>query len=397
MALVEIPVGTGYGEADPVQAAPADLLNMYVAQTHDEKRKLFITPGLSETDGIRFDVTGGVRAVYTSRLTDNIHVVVGDNIQQVDKALNEIPGIDINTREGYVGIDDTKTEIVFVDGVEGYLYNKTTNVYSLLNVANFPSTPKDVAAFGSRFYVIKGGTDEIYYSAPEDATTWSSLNRIRITTYPDEANALHVLDGRLYVFGKRVTEVWVLQGGELPVARDESLVLEFGCVAPGVIASKDEIMCWIGYDKEGVTSVVASDGGRPTRISTSDVEKELQSYEIVEDARAFMYIENGRLFYQVNFKSANTSWLYCFHSKTWSRLAYKDSDRHRAENHVFFNGKKYVGDYELPIMYAFSNKYFSDNGIGIRRTWVSDIIIPNKGEPFSVQQIRFYTQQGHLL
>jgi len=390
----EVPLSGGYGKKDPTQASPADLLNMYTAISLDKKSKLFITPGLSADDGITFVNNGGVRNTYTSRLTANIHVVVGDEIVQVDPALNEIPGIDIGTTTGYVGIDDTTNEIVFVDGSKGYLYTKSTNLYQELNVVDFPTLPRDVAAFGSRFYIIEGGTDEIFYSAINDATSWNSLDKIRITTYPDEANALHVLRGRLYVFGKRVTEVWVLQGGETPVARDESLVIEYGCVAPGVIATEGGIMCWIGYDKQGITSVVASEGGSPRRISTPDVEKELQSYTSVEDARAFMYIENGHLFYQINFTAANKSWLYCFNTTTWSRLAYKDEDRHRAETHVFFNGKKYVGDYALPIMYSFNNEHFSDNGEGIKRKWVSNIIIPNDGEPFAVHQIRFFTQQG---
>lgn len=394
MATVEIPIGGGYGKADPSQASPADLLNMYTIGTHDGKNKLFITPGLDSSNGINFGGAGGIRNTYISRLIDNVQVIVGSRIVQVDPGLNIIPGIEITTSNGYVGIDDTKTDIVFVDGVKGYRYNKATNIYSELNIAGFPSLPQDVAAYGDRFYVIKGNTNEIYYSGIDDATDWNTLNRIDITTYPDDAIALHVLRGRLYVFGRRVTEVWVLQGGAVPVARDESLVLEYGVVNPGVIASEGGIMTWIGYDKQGITSVVATEGGSPRRISTPDVEKEFQAYDVVTDARAFMYIENGHLFYQINFTNADKSWLYCFNSNTWSRLSYKDNNRHRAQTHVFFNGKKYVGDYALPILYDFNNAYFSDDGVGIKRKWVSNIIIPNNGDPFSVHQIRFYVQQG---
>jgi len=394
MALIEIPVGGGYGKADPMQASPADLLNMYDISTHDGKHKLFITPGLDSSNGLNFGRSGGIRNTYISRLVDNVQVVVGDRIVQVDPGLNIIPGITLTTSQGYVGIDDTKTDIVFVDGVKGYRYNKSTNIYTELNIAGFPSLPQDVAAYGDRFYVIKGDSNEIYYSGIDDPTDWNTLNRIDITTYPDDAVAVHVFRGRLYIFGRRVTEVWVLQGGESPVARDESLVLEYGVVNPGVIASEGGIMTWIGYDKQGITSVVASEGGSPRRISTPDVEKEFQSYDIVTDARGFMYIENGHLFYQINFTTANRSWLYCFNSRTWSRLAYKDEDRHRAQTHVFFNGKKYVGDYELPILYDFNNEYFSDDGVGIKRKWISNIFIPNNGDPFSVQQVRFFIQQG---
>jgi len=300
----------------------------------------------------------------------------------------------INTTSGYVGIADTSNEIVFVDGDNGYLYTKDTNTYSQITDSAFPNYPQDVVAFGGRFYVIEADTDRVYYSAINDGTSWNSLNFIRLGPNPDHGNALHVLKGRMYIFGKTQTAVWVLQGGDIPIAQDESLVLEYGSVAPGVVSSERGIMCWVGYDKDGVTSVVASSGGSPQRISSPDVERELQSYQNPEDARAFIYIENGHIFYQINFTDANKSWLYSFDSKTWSRLTYQDEDRHRAQTHVFFNGKRYAGDYALPILYAFDNSYFSDSGVAIKRKWVSNIFSPNKCLPFSVYHIRFLTPQG---
>jgi hypothetical protein len=392
--LVSFPISGAYEKSDPVEASPSDLLNLYETKVGEDRLALFSTPGLNLDNGARFIADGGVRNMYVSRLTPNMHVVVGEYIKQIDSAFNVVNSASLTTNEGYVGIDDTNNEIMFVDGSEGVIFNKTTNIYTKITSPSFPDLPADVVVFGGRFYVIKGGTDEIYFSDINDGTVWNTLNKFKITTTADEAVSLAVMGGRLYVFGKQVTEVWVLQGGSFPVARDESIVLEYGCVSAGVVKSEGGLMCWVGYDKEGITSVVTSEGSMPTRISTHVIERELQSYGVVNDARAFMYIEKGNLFYQLNFTVANKSWLYNFNTTSWSRLAYKDDDRHRAECYAFFNSKKYVGDFKRPYIYSFSNDNYVDSEVAIKRLWVSQILLPNKTKPFICRMIRLIVEQG---
>lgn len=392
--LIEIPIFEGFKKSNPLQGCPADMENLYVANLSNERQRIYSTPGLSQDTGITFKEPGGIRIAYVSRLTENMHVVIGSAIDQVNSSLDVIHGTTITTKEGYVGVDDTQIQLLFVDGAFGYIYTKATNTYDKLIDPAFPAFPKDVAAFGGRFYVIKGGTNEIYFSGINDGKSWNTLDKFEITTYPDEAVALHVLDGRLYVFGKRVTETWVLQGGSFPIARDENLVLEYGCLAPGTIATKDGIICWIGFDKEGITSVVASIGGKPEKISIPEVEDELHSYSDIDDARGFLYVENGFLMYQLNFTIENKSWLFNFSSKKWSRLSYKENERHRAECYAYFNGTKYVGDYELPILYEFDSDFPSDNGIPIKRKVTTDVFIPKKSDPFCVKYVRTMVRQG---
>ena len=137
---------------------------MFVSIDKENNKALFSTPGLNSENGIKFATDGGVRNMYVSRLTYNMHVVVGSSIYQVDKARNSIFGIDLTTSEGYVGIDDINTQIMFVDGSKGYIFDKSTDSYSEITHSSFPPLPKDVIAFGDRFYVIKGDTNEIYFS-----------------------------------------------------------------------------------------------------------------------------------------------------------------------------------------------------------------------------------------
>ena len=391
---VELPIVGGYEKQDPAQATPADTVNMSVALAQGDKAVFLEVPGLSLDNGKEFLTDGGVRRLAANSLNNYMHAVVGNTIYRLDEALNYSIGAKFTSNSGYVGIDDLNNEVLFVDGSEGFVFNKTTSLYSQVSASWFPTLPVDCVGFGNRFFAIEGESNKIKFSDQGTALTGSSLNEFEITTYPDEATALFVLGGRLYVFGKRCTEVWVLQGGNFPVARDESLVMEYGCIAPGAIASESGVMCWVGYNKEGVTSVIASEGGMPSRISTSEVEIELQNYTNPDDVRSFMYINKGNLFYQLNFTQDNASWLYNFTSKTWSRLTYKSKGRHRANCFAYFNGKKYVGDYELPYLYDFSDKYESDNGIAINRKRITNSFYVNNGKPFSLRKLRFVIEQG---
>jgi hypothetical protein len=391
---VELPIIGEYAKKDPLVFAPDDTLNLYLSENKNGEKGLLGTPGLDGGSGIKFNNSGGVRQMYVSRLSANMHTVVGSVIYQIDSALNKIFGTNLDTNAGYVGIDDDRTQMLFVDGNAGYLYDKSTNIYTKITDPQFPVLPIDVAAFGDRFYVIENDSNKIAFSDIKNGNSWNTLDEFKITSYPDNAVGLEVLHGHLFVFGRRCTETWVLQGGEFPIALDESLVMEYGCIAAGTIAKEAGIMGWVGYDKQGITSVVVSSGGHPTRISTPEIERILQSYSIVDDARAFMYLEKGNLFYQLNFTAENQSWLYCFTTKSWSRLAYKDSDRHRAQCYAFFKGKKFVGDYENSIIYEFKSNYYSDDGIAIKRKRTTSVLYPNKGKPFCCQYLRFIVEQG---
>lgn len=392
---VELPIVGGYEKSDPLQFMPAETINLYTDYDKDkENGALFSTPGLDLDSGLQISGSGGVRQLYISKLTNYMHAVVGENIYAIDSALNYIFGIKITTNSGYIGIDETINEILIVDGIKGYLIDKASASYSLITDADFPALPQDVVAYGNRFYVINGETNEIYFSDSGDGTKWNTLNKFELTSYPDIVVGINVLNGQLYVFGKRCVEVWSLQGASFPVARDSSALIEYGCTAPGTIAVENGVMIWLGYNKQGVTSVVATKGGRPERISTTEIGKIFQSYKFIEDVRAFMYWENGILFYQLNFTLENSSFLFNLKTKEWSMLEYNGENRHRAECFSYFNGQKYVGDYEKPYIYNFNTNYYSDNNIGIKRKRITTVLYLNKGEKFICKYLRFILAQG---
>jgi len=194
---VELPINGGYEKTDPLQFVPSDTVNLYLDMTPTKESVLSSTAGLNLENGISLSTQGAVRQLYSSKLTEYLFSVVGNIIYAIDSGLNYIFGIKIGTDQGYVGVGETVDEMLMVDGVKGYVINKETLVFTEITDPDFPSLPKDVVAFGNRFYVIDNSN--AYYSGVNDGLSWNTLNKFTITSYPDTIVAIKVLDGRLYL------------------------------------------------------------------------------------------------------------------------------------------------------------------------------------------------------
>lgn len=383
----------GYNRTHVGQFNPAELMNWYIATDDRKKKALLQTPGLSSENGVSILTSNGTRALFVSKLVTIMHAVVGNAIYQIDSALNYSRGVELNTNTGYVGIADNDYQILFVDGVGGYVYDKNTNLYTQIVDPGFPSFAADAVDLAGRFITYKKDTNEWYYSAVNDATDWDANNRYELTD--DIIEAIATLHGRLYILGQKSSQVWYPTTTALsPYARDENELMEFGCVSRGAVANEEGLLIWVATDKQKALSVVLTTGAAPKRISTSAIEAEFQSYDNVDDATAFIYTLSGSIFYQVNFANANKSWLYCVTTNSWSQLTYKAFDRHRADCHAFFNNKHFVGDYENPIIYHFSDKYYDDDDVAVRRRMITDRLYANKGEGFTLNKVSIYALQG---
>ena len=98
--------------------------------------------------------------------------------------------------------------------------------------------------------------------------------------------------------------------------------------------------------------------------------------------------------YVLSFTTANTSWMYDFTTKSWSKLQYKGKDRHLSQKHTYLAGKHYVIDYNAPKLYEMSNAYFDDAGIKIRRARVSSVFLLPTYNKFTINKITIDLKQG---
>jgi hypothetical protein len=355
----------GYDEFDSKRT-----LNMYAAVDHQGKnnKSLFTRPGLKEVKTLvrRGRGTGRGRAAHV--FDNKIFIVIDDKIYSLDNSFNIVYLGEILTDRGYVGIEDNGTELVFVDGKGGWVYSKDTGVLTKITAPGFLDNPIDITVLAERFIVCQAESASWGISGINDANSWDTLDRAKLTAYPDIFTGLGRLRGLLYLFGQRSVEVWYDSGQAFPFSQQSVQTLDYGCASAGSIAINFERAIWLARYYNGQVSIVMTTGGEPEKISTAAIEEELSLYKTPEDSSAYIFKNRiGYIFYVVNFTEDNRTWMYCLTTQSWSQLSYKDEDRWLPEAYFYYNDKHYVLPYNANSIMELSDQIYDDNGTSIRK------------------------------
>jgi len=167
-------------------------INMFeYIDTKGKKQKTLISTSGLENTGLIFPnapADAGFRGEFV--LNEFEYFVIGANIYKRDEnnivtKLNVSP---IATSTGYIGIDAnnaaTGEQIVFVDGIKGYIWDTGTGIFTpdikLIDPA-FPASPIDVCFIDGFIVVAAGGTNTFLLSAFNNAYSWSLVQSTTVT------------------------------------------------------------------------------------------------------------------------------------------------------------------------------------------------------------------------
>lgn len=391
----------GYSKEEYVEFNPEQTVNMFVVNDPmgRNSKALYPTPGLKLDDGLDLtdQIKGGGRATFYFK---NIgYVVIKTDIFEIVETSLGLSGIkigELRTEFGHVGIAAVGDEIMFVDGVDGWIFNLRTKNFTQILAADFPTEPLDVDVLADRFVVVQKDTQFTYFSEALDGTSWNALlNRISMPFYPDTNTAIGTLNGRMYIMGTFSTQPWYNAGAAVVPYRPIEPALEFGCAAVSSVDSAFGILVWLSRTDQGVGSVVATTGGNPQAISTQAIDTEFQKYENPEDASGYIYKnELGHIMYVLSFTKDNKTWMYDFNTRTWSNLEHEGANRHLGQKHLYIGNTHYLLSYKEAKLYAFSNNYYDDDGIKIRRARVSTVFMTKTCNKFSLNRISIDLKQG---
>lgn len=383
-----------FNQSDTPEFDPRRLMNLYVDTDPAGKngKAAFETAGLSLDDGINFGGTDVGRRLYVFQ--GLLYAVIGSTFYSINNNLHFNNLGTLTTEVGYIGIADNGREICIVDGAKGWIWNPGASSFTEITHVGFPALPTDVTILGDRFIVSKQDSNKLHFSAINDGLTWNALDEFAVTSQPDNVIGLRRLNDRVFIMGSRVTEVWYDAGAPvLPYRRSD--VLPYGCVSPASISEGFGALMWLSNTDRGIGSVVLTTGTEPTPISSKAILNEFARYTDDADAESFIRRnERGHVFYQINFTTANKSWIFDLTERKWSELTYDSDERHRARDHAYFNNKHYVVDYKLPRMYELATKFFTDDGVSIRRQLVGPPIFDPTGRLITLNSILFDLKQG---
>lgn len=149
----------------------------YIDPLCKKPKMLVPTSGLDSTN-VSFGALTGVGFRASFFFNDVTYHVIGDEVWQVKQVGSSLvpshlnPDLPLTTSTGYVGVDANTFQIIFVDGVHGYIYDTTLLQFLQITDFSFPTTPIDVCNLDGYFVVANGGTNQFQLSSFNQGMNW---------------------------------------------------------------------------------------------------------------------------------------------------------------------------------------------------------------------------------
>jgi hypothetical protein len=342
-------------------------INLYpiVSETGTSKS----VSALRRTPGLKLFATapgGPIRGAITST-SGRAFVVSGDNFVEIKADGSVTNHGQMNTQSGRVIVAENNTQIMVVDGLEGWIFTKSTNAWAEITDTDFP-VPAYVTFQDGYFIVVEANTQKFFISALEDGTSWGALDFTTVESSPDNLVAALSNAGNLWTFGNRSIEVYQNTGAAaFPFERIPGAIIQTGCEAPYTIQKFGGSIAWLGTDEQGQGIVWFAEGYQAQRISTAAIERKIASVSNFSQAWAFVYHEQGHLFYCLQIPGLQTTLCFDAQTQQWHERMFKNPESnaeelHRASCFLFFQKKNLVGDRVSGKVYEMSLDFYDDDG-----------------------------------
>jgi hypothetical protein len=293
----------------------------------------------------------------------------------------------LSTIEGPVNMADNGKQILITDGSFGYGYDVGTQVFKRLDVIN-ASTPNPVnnpwpgtggqtgAIFASlRVLSFENGTGNFWCSMEDDVFNWSGTAGAEAESFPDPLAGLACLGQVFFPLGSNSNEVWTDQGFQDFPFRRVQAGSNIGCAAPASIKTFSGSIFFLGGSAEGKGIIYRSQGYNMVPISDQRTDSLIAQIADISDAVAFIYQEEGHVFYQISFISGDLTLVYDLTTQLWAQREYRnpisgETSRRFETYQAVYGNKNLVQDFRDGTVYELSRKYFQDAGDPVVRTKV---------------------------
>ena len=159
----------------PINAERTINMFEFIDPQGKKPKVLLSTSGLVDADLDFDDETGGARATFV--FNNEIFNVFGQTVfgtQGPSDFLETLPIGKLSTSIGYVGVDANTFQVIFVDGVQGWIWDINTETFKLITDPAFPSRPIDVCYIDGFFIVANGETNQFQMSSFNNGLIWGA-------------------------------------------------------------------------------------------------------------------------------------------------------------------------------------------------------------------------------
>jgi len=356
------------------------------------------------------------RGLYKSTLLDRMVAVFDNTVYLIEIFFDQstempidysvVPIGTLQTTTGIVYIvDNNKPQVLISDQKFLYLYDPdATDKFVILDTTFTPG----YITFHDTYFLVAAKEDNFY--DPPAYNTWrlsqsnsgEFLNNDAsigfLQTKPDRCQAVVRFPSRgnmIFVLGETVTESWFDTGAQqLPYQRQNQYNIDYGCLNPATVAYTDELVVWLAQNEKSGPIIVASTGGTPKKITTDGIDYLFSQLSAPEDSQAFMYRQDGHLFYHINFYTDNLSLFYDFNTDKFYNATDENNNYFIASQVAFFNNQYYFVSRNNGNLYAFDTIYTTYDGATIPRVRICKNIRLDTQEYFVANDIGFTIEQG---
>ena len=343
-------------------------INLYplLSEMRDSKSVVALrsTPGLSEYA----EVSEAPGRGAISSTSNRAFVVSGNGFFEVFSDGTTTKHGTLNTFNNQVSIAENSTQIIVVDGEDGWIFTKATDGWAEITDVNFPTGAFIVSYQDGYFLTFEANSQKFYISNLNDGTTWDALDFTSVESSPDNLACVISDNGNVWLFGNRSTEVYQNTGNAaFPFERIPGAIIQTGCAAGFTVQKFDNTIAWLGVDEQGQGVVWKTEGYEARRISTQAIESKIASAADFTDSYAWVYHQQGHIFYVLNIVGLDTSLVYDGSTGMWHERAFfnqvsNEFELHRGRAHFFFDQKNLVLDRSNGKIYNMSLDIYDDDG-----------------------------------
>ena len=278
----------------------------------------------------------------------------------------------INTSSGWCIISKGRAYIVFVDGVDGWAWDGTT--FARIVDPDFPAGSTHLSYLNGRWIANQVSSDRFYLSATENPYAWDPLDFATAEANPDDILAHIATNKDLYFFGQNTIQIYFDSGTlDFPISPYQE-VIELGIDARYSLAKGYQGLFFLSSNEEGDRQVVMVSGFGATIMSDDDLNWQINTLSVTNDAIGSLYRHKGNTWYQLTFPSANVTYVLNVDKGGWYQRRSNGLGIFRASGIGFLDGKVIAGDYINGNMYQLDYDSATENGVAIERRRIMQVM-----------------------
>tara|TARA_R110000851_G_scaffold284147_2_gene437711 strand:- start:1502 stop:2917 length:1416 start_codon:yes stop_codon:yes gene_type:complete len=363
--MIPIPLAVNSYKARSGLSSSERLVNMYaepILQKGPFQNVIYGTPGLVPW----LDLANSNPIYGIEEMGNDIFVVCGLTVYKIDSnKITETIGT-LPTAPNRVMMTNNGAQVSILTE-SGQLFYCTTVADSLTEVTDGDYVKSGSITTMDGFTIVTNlESTQFQFSQLNATENYSALDFANVLS--DSSDLVRVMSNNLEVwfFKKHATLVYYhSDNADFIFERKNGVLIQKGCAAKHSVATIDNRFIFLGEDN----IVYQTNGYQLMPISTAPISKEIESYNKIDDAYAYIYTQEAHKFYVLTFPTANRTWVYDISVGLWHERESLDFNKQpkewRASHYINFAGKNLVGDNQSGVLYELDLDTYTENGTPI--------------------------------